>query len=39
MSLYILKESLPTQLQLVKNENIKPQSYSQPRQKIVSLGS
>ena len=39
MSLYIVWESFPTQLQLEKNENIKPQSYSQPRQKKASLGS
>ena len=40
MSLCIVQESFSTQLsKLVKNENIEPQSYSQPRQKKVSLGS
>ena len=36
MSLYIVWESFPTQVQLVKNESIKPQSYSQP-QSVLAL--
>ena len=37
MFVYNIKESFPTQLQKLKKENIKPQSYSQPRQKKKSV--